>query len=149
MVALTLAFVGATLLASSAVASAGSTPTTPPHEAFYLTLKTDQCATASLSGKQYLVMPCSNPAHNIEVFAARYGGWGHGPRPSHNAVVTVAGKLCGAAFVSRFGHSLASPNLWFLIWADAGAETTKYGDRITCAVAHKPLAAMGAGTHFG
>jgi hypothetical protein len=115
---------------------------------FYLDLKVGQCAKRP-SGKTLLVVPCSNPAHNLETYVVAHGGWGHGNPPGHPAIDTIARSLCMGTFQRRFGHPIPAAYGYQFFFPDRGAETTKYGDRFICSLRMWPAyGAMGAGKHF-
>jgi hypothetical protein len=115
---------------------------------FYLDLKVGQCAMRP-SGKTLLVIPCSNPAHNLETYVVARGGWGHGNPPGHAAAVAIARSLCLGSFQRRFGHPIGAGYGYQFFFPDPGAETRKYGDRLICSLRTWPAyGAMGAGKHF-
>ncbi len=136
-------------LAAVMVATAGASPQ-EARKIFYLDLRSGQCARGVFTHKTLLLVPCSDPSHNLEVYAVLHGGWKRGQQPSHNAVATRAQTRCPSKFRSRFGHPLSAPYSWHAFWPDRHtAEAAKYGDRLICGLAHYPKAtAVGAGTHF-
>lgn len=100
-------------------------------------------------GKTLLVVPCSNRAHALEVYAVLHGGWGHADPPKHPAVDALARSLCAGSFQRRFGHSIRTGYGFEYFFPDAGAETSTYGDRFICALRLWPsYGAMGPGKHF-
>jgi hypothetical protein len=101
---------------------------------FYLAMHPRQCLIVPRSGvgKTVLVVPCSNPAHNEEVFAIRHGGWGHRTPPSVKAGYALVRSLCFAAFRQLTGHQLVAGQGWYASWPDPGAETARYGDKVIC-----------------
>ena len=115
---------------------------------FYLQLKVGQCAPRPHS-KILLVVPCSNPTHALETYAVLRGGWGTTP-PAGPAVRNLALSLCRSSFQRRFGHPIPTGYGLEYFFADPGAETTKYRDRVICSLRLWPgYGPMGAGTHFG
>ena len=143
-IALPLIVAVATVAAATASAAVQSAS-----KIFYLDLKVGQCARGVLTHKTLLRVPCSDPLHNIEIFAALHGGWKRGEQPAHPVVYTRARTLCLASFRHRFGHPIAAPYGWRAFWPDPGKEETKYGDRLICGLVRYPTSvAMGAGTHF-
>jgi hypothetical protein len=117
-----------------------------PKKVFYLELKVGQCALRPHS-KILLVVPCSNPNHSLETYAVLHGGWGSAA-PSHSALVRIATSVCRSSFQRRFGHPIRTGYGFEFFFADPGAETKKYGDRVNCSLRLWPsYGAMGAGTH--
>jgi len=97
--------------------------------------------------KILLVVPCSNPNHSLETYAVLHGGWGSAA-PSHSALIRIATSVCRGSFQRRFGHPIRAGDGFEFFFADPGAETTKYGDRVNCGLRLWPsYGAMGAGTH--
>lgn len=77
------------VLMCAAVGSAGGSGT----RAFYLTVHPRQClVTARSSPKWVQVVPCSDPAHDMEVYAIAHGGWGHGTPPTPARGVAIAAR---------------------------------------------------------
>jgi hypothetical protein len=114
---------------------------------FYLQLKVGQCALRPQS-KVMLVVPCSNPNHSLETYAVMHGGWG-GARPSRPAIVAAVTSLCRSSYQRRFGHPIRTGYGFEYFFADAGAETSKFGDRVICSLRLWPsYGPMGAGTHL-
>lgn len=128
----------------SAAASGGT-----GHAVFYLTTHPRQCLIAtSTSGKRPLLVSCSNPRHNFEVFAIGHGGWGHAHPPAQNKVLGIARAVCLTAFQRITGHPLPPGSGWNAFWPDPGAETASYGDKLICSYRTWPqLAALGSGWH--
>ena len=119
-----------------------------PKKIFYLQLKVGQCAKRPHS-KILLVVPCSDPSHALETYAVMHGGWGAAP-PSPLALRNRAMSLCRSSFQRRFGHPIRAGYGFEFFFPDPGAETTKYGDRVSCSLRLWPAyGAMGAGNHFG
>jgi hypothetical protein len=135
-------------IAAVAVATAGATPISA-RKIFYLDLRSGQCARGVLTHKTLLLLPCSDPSHNLEVYAVLHGGWKRGHQPSRDTVYARARTLCTSKFRSRFGHPISAPYGWRAFWPDRGKEEAKYGDRLICGLVHYPKpTALGAGTHF-
>ncbi|HET7449137.1 MAG TPA: hypothetical protein VFJ78_00950 [Gaiellaceae bacterium] len=57
-----------------------------------------------------LVVPCSNPAHNLEVYAVGHGGWGHSAPPPQKTA--LARQVCLSAYARITGHALPSTAGW-------------------------------------
>ena len=74
-----VAVLGVAALVSTAGIASGSTG----KRVFYLKIHPRECRLGTLSRKtkKVLVVPCSNPAHNLEVYAVGHGGWGHSAPP--------------------------------------------------------------------
>ena len=122
--------------------------TSAPQNVFYLDLKVGQCALRPHS-KILLVVPCSNPNHSLETYAVLHGGWGSAA-PSHTALVRIATSVCRGSFQRRFGHPIRAGYGFEFFFADPGAETKKYGDRVNCSLRLWPsYGALGAGRHSG
>ena len=119
------------------------------HRAFYLSVHTHQClARIPGAAKTVSVVPCSDPAHEMEVFAIRHGGWGHGRPPSPKRGYALARTICLSAFQRITGHVMRSGEGWQAFWPDPGAETARYGDRIVCNLRAWPSwRPLGAGWH--
>ena len=100
-----------------------------PKKIFYLQLKVGQCAKRPHS-KILLVVPCSDPSHALETYAVMNGGWGAAP-PSPLALRNRAMSLCRSSFQRRFGHPIRAGYGFEFFFPDPGAETTKYGDRVS------------------
>jgi hypothetical protein len=135
-----LAFV---LLVGVSAAAAGSA-----RREFYLSAHPRQClvGTASPGAKTVLVLPCSNPAHNLEVYAIGHGGWAPANPPS--GTYAIARGVCVGAFIRLTRHALPRTAGWQGFWADPGAETKRYGDRIVCSYRAWPkLRPLGRGWH--
>ena len=91
---------------------------------FYLNTHPHQCLiNGKVSPKWVEVVPCSDPAHSMEVYAVAHGGWGHRTPPT-------------------------ATQGWNAFWPDPGSETARYGDKIICSLRHWPgFRALGAGWH--
>ena len=145
-------FVLASLLVVSCAAliGLGAASARSSGRVFYLALHPRQCLIVprSESGKTKLVVPCSNPAHNQEVYAIRHGGWGHHRPPTAKAGYALARSLCLTAFRQLTGRQLAAGEGWWASWPDPGAETARYGDKIICQYRAWPqLRPLGSGWH--
>jgi hypothetical protein len=135
------------LAATAAVLAATTSAATASHRVFYLAMRAGDCTT-KVASKWYLVMPCANARHRFEVYAVGHGGWGTAP-PSHSAAFARVEQLCTSTFQRRYGGPIGTGYGWWAIWADAGAEAEKYGDRVVCALVRWPEhPPMGPGTHF-
>jgi hypothetical protein len=135
-------------VAAVVVATAGATPLAA-RKIFYLDLRAGQCARGVLTQKTLLLVPCSDPLHNLEVYAVLHGGWKRGQQPSRDTVYARARTLCTSKFRNRFDHPLRAPYGWRAFWPDRGEEEAKYGDRLICGLVRYPKpTALGAGTHF-
>ena len=123
------------------------------HNVFYLSVAPRQCligsnASGNAGGKIVEVVPCSDPAHTLEVYAVGHGGWGHGTPPPIKTVLATMRSVCLSAFQRLTGHVLKSPGGWNGFAADPGAETARYGDKIICSYRTWPaLRALGKGWH--
>jgi hypothetical protein len=114
---------------------------------FYLTVHPKQCLIKSNAPgvKTVQVVPCSNAAHDLEVYALGHGHWGS--RPPSNALA-IAGRVCLGAYSRVTGHAMARTSGWEAFWPDPGAESAKYGDKIICSFRTWPaFRALGAGWH--
>jgi hypothetical protein len=135
-------------LVSCAVASAAV-----GQPVFYLTVKTGQClvgsaATGNKGYKTVLVVPCSNPAHDFEVYGIGHGGWGHATPPALKSELMVARNTCLALFQRVTGHPLPRTSGWWGFVPDPGTETADYGDKIICSLRTYPaFMPLGAGWH--
>jgi hypothetical protein len=136
------------VLAATAASLAGvTTAATSSHRVFYLAMRAGDCTT-KVTSKWYLVMPCANARHRFEVYAVGHGGWGTAP-PSHSAAFARVEQLCTSTFQRRYGGPIGAGYGWWAVWADAGVEAEKYGDRVVCALVRWPEhPPMGSGTHF-
>jgi hypothetical protein len=131
-------------LAGASVASAKQAD-----RVFYLTAHARQCLIASSNPivKTFQVVPCSNAAHNLEVFAVKHGGWGS-KRPSPRSAGLIARSRCLSSYRLLTGHDTPSSAGWAFFLPDEGAETARYGDKIICAFRTWPtLAPLGSGWH--
>jgi hypothetical protein len=127
----------------SGAASAVGTPT------FYLNFHAGQCGLYTpANGEHPLVVPCSDPGHNMEVYLVTHGGWG--PSPAASIVTADSHRICLAKFQKLFRGTLRSNFGYLYFFPDPGAQTQQYGDRLICSLTKWPNAhaAMGAGTHF-
>lgn len=115
---------------------------------FYLTVHPRQCIVSTTSPKWVEVVPCSDPAHNMEVYAVVHGGWGHGTPPTASKGLAIARPLCLSAFQRLTGHPLAATLGWNAFWANPGAEAHRYGDKIICSLRQWPhFGPLGPGWH--
>ena len=115
---------------------------------FYLALHKGNCGVWPHRGKAVRVVPCSNPAHNLETYWVGHGGWGHAAA-THATKFADARARCLAAFQRQYGHSILSAYGWYGFWPDPGAEQAKYGDRLECSLVRYPgEPAMGRGRHI-
>lgn len=117
---------------------------------FYLAVHPRQCLIIPRGGggKSVLVVPCSDPTHNEEVYAIEHGGWGHNAPPVYSAAFGIARSACLAAFKRLTHRRLASNQGWSASWPDPGPESARYGDRIICKFRAWPqLTALGRGWH--
>jgi hypothetical protein len=135
---------GAVLALGLVVAGAASPATSG--QVFYLSARVHQCLiTTQPPSKTEVVVPCSNAAHNFEVYAVGHGGWGH-KRPSNT--YELARSVCLSTYHRLTGHSLPKKGGWWGFWPDAGAETARYGDRVVCSYRTAPtLKPLGSGWH--
>ncbi|HZT91052.1 MAG TPA: hypothetical protein VFA05_03340 [Gaiellaceae bacterium] len=132
------AVAGAAAVASAAVG----------HPVFYLSVHTHQCLQRDGNqAKTVLVVPCSDAAHEMEVYAIRHGGWGRTP-PSPSRGYALARTLCLATFQRITGHAMTRGEGWQAFWPDPGAETARYGDKVVCNLRTWPgWRPLGAGWH--
>ena len=142
------------LLLAVAVVSGGLAGLAAPSAArvsarvFYLDAKPGQCLQGPVA-KTLLVVPCSNPRHNLEVFAVVHGGWAGAQVPPHDTAFGIARRVCNLGFAQRFHHYIGRGYGWEAFWPDRGKEAAKYHDRIVCSLVRYPgLPPMGPGTHF-
>lgn len=140
-----LAATAALVLTCAAVATAGRFGT----RTFYLAVHPRQClVTAKSSPKWVQVVPCSNPKHDMEVYAIAHGGWGHATPPTAARGLALARSLCLAAYQRLTGHALGATEGWNAFWPDPGTETARYGDKIVCSLRRWPsLGPLGRGWH--
>ena len=142
------AWVGFAAVVVCAFTGSFASATVAPKKVFYLELKVGQCALRPHS-KILRVVPCSNPNHSLETYAALHGGWGT-TLPTHAALVSIATSTCRSAYQRRFGHPIRSGYGFEFFFADPGSETKKYGDRVNCSLRLWPsYGALGAGRHTG
>lgn len=99
---------------------------------FYLSVRLHQCliGTTTPGAKTVIVVPCSNAAHNLEVYAVGHGGWRHANPPSN--ADALARVVCLSAYQRLTGHALARTACWQGFWPDPGAETKHDGDKVVC-----------------
>jgi hypothetical protein len=115
---------------------------------FYLSVRLHQCliGTTTQGAKTVMVVPCSDAAHNLEVYAVGHGGWGHAGPPSNAYALTRV--VCLSAYQRLTGHPLPKAAGWQGFWPDPGAETTRYGDKVVCSYRTWPrLDPLGSGRH--
>jgi hypothetical protein len=132
-----------------AVLGAGAASARQAARVFYLAVHPRQCVIASAdpSAKSFRVVPCSDPAHNLEVFAVKHGGWGKKPVSLLRAG-TVARTVCLESYRKLTGHAAPSTAGWAFFVPDPGSETKRYGDRVVCGFRAWPnLAPLGRGWH--
>lgn len=146
-------FVGVALLgvlAGTALASRSAST----GKVFYLDVRPGECghisnAAGTGTHKQVTLLPCSAATHNVEFYVRKHGGWSRQHRPSASRVAAIARRICLSSFKRRFGHPIQSPYGYQDFFADPGAETARYGDRVICGLRLWPkLGSMGSGTHF-
>lgn len=143
-----LALVAALVTATAAAAAS------PGKRAFYLTVKPGQCLIAGSkagtgSYKIVLVVPCSDPRHQFEVYAVRHGGWGRGKVPPIATVRNIMRSVCLAAYQQITGHPIPAGGGWDAFAPDPGAEHAQYGDKLICSYVHYPSAGpLGPGRHI-
>ena len=132
------------------VAAVASPATAPKrHLTFYLDLKPGECVRYTANPKQLLLVSCSDPLHNMEVYGRFHGGWTDSRRPSLTTLITLGRTRCLALFKLRFAANLRIPFGYQSYIADPGRETVKYHDRVICGLVRYPRqSAMGPGTHF-
>ena len=101
---------------------------------------------SSKASKTVAVVSCSNPAHNMEVYAVGHGGWGrHNPPADAYSLVR---SVCLSAYQRITGHTLPRTVGWNGFWPDPGAETAKYADKVICGYRTWPkLAPLGRDWH--
>ncbi|HEV2591698.1 MAG TPA: hypothetical protein VGU02_07370 [Gaiellaceae bacterium] len=134
-------------------AAAAHASATPDKHAFYLTVKPGQCLIAGSksgtgSNKIVVVVPCSDPRHQFEVYAIRHGGWKHGQMPTIATVRLIMRSVCIAAYRQITGHQMPRGGGWDAFAPDPGTEQTRYGDKIICSYVNYPSdAPLGAGRH--
>jgi hypothetical protein len=139
-----------TSLAIVVLSDASSVAASSIHRTFYLDLHAGECAIGpSASAKYIQVAPCANPSHDIEVYVVTRGGWSQSTRPSNATINARARQICLSNFQRKFGGALKSPYGYRDYYPDPGAESAKYGDRLSCSLTRWPIVGpMGAGTHF-
>jgi hypothetical protein len=125
------------------IASAGSAT-----RLFYLAEHPRQCLIVPTAGKTVVVVPCSDAAHNLEVYAVGHGGWGHAGPPAQAQALAIARSICFSAFQRLTGHAIRTPYGWLASWPDPGAESARYGDKVICGLRTWPhIGPMGSGWH--
>ncbi len=115
---------------------------------FYLSVRVHQCliGTTSPRAKHETVVPCSDAAHNLEVYAIGHGGWGHQTPPTNS--FAIARALCLSAYQRTTGRPLPPTGGWQGFWPDPGAETKQYGDKVVCSYRSWPrFGPLGSGWH--
>jgi hypothetical protein len=139
-----------TSLATVLPPSASSSAATSSHRVFYLDLHVGQCAIGPSGSAKYVqVVPCSNPSHDLEVYLVTHGGWSRSTRPSNAVINSRARQICLSNFQRIFGAAIKTPYGYRDYFPDAGAETVKYADRVSCSLTRWPtIGSMGQGTHF-
>ena len=148
----TLLLSTATVVATSVVLSAAASASAG-QRVFYLTTHPRQCLIATgPTAKSPLAVPCSDPRHNMEVYAVGHGGWGHHHPPASKTVIgEIARAICLSAFQRLTGHPLPANSGWNAYFPDPGSETARYGDKIICGYGPGhgwlPLAAAGTFTN--
>jgi hypothetical protein len=136
------------VIGAASLWAAGLASSTTSNQVFYLSLRPPECLIAkTIQGtKKVPVVPCSNAAHNLEVYAVEHGGWGHNNPPADAYALVRA--VCLSAYQRLTGHPLARTAGWQGYWPDPGAETTRYGDRVVCNFRTWPaLRPLGSGRH--
>jgi hypothetical protein len=139
-----------TVFAMSVIVGLGAAYARTTGRVFYLAVHPRQCLIVPTTGssKTVLTVPCSNSAHNLEVFAAGQGGWGHRTPPAYAKAHAIARSVCLSAFRRLTGHAMGSREGWLASWPDPGAETAHYGDKIICGLRTWPgIAPLGSGWH--
>jgi hypothetical protein len=109
-----------------------------------------QCliGTADVNAQTVLVVPCSDPAHNLEVYAIRHGGWGDARPPAPRVGFAIARTTCRLAFERLTGHAIPPAAGWQWRLANTPTETARYADKIVCSYRAWPrLTALGSGWH--
>ena len=116
---------------------------------FYLSVHPGQCLIGSTkaNAKTVLVVPCANRAHNLEIYALGHGGWAHRAPPP--TAYSIAKTYCLSAFRRLTKHPIPATAGWQAFWADPGAETARYGDKILCSYRRWPrFGPLGSGWHI-
>ena len=135
-------------MVTAALLVAASAPAATSGRVFYLSVRVHQCliGTTNQRAKTVAVVPCSNAAHNLEVYAVGHGGWGRqNPPPNSFALARV---VCLLAYQRVTGHPLPATAGWQGFWADPGAETVRYGDKVICSYRSWPhFGPLGSGRH--
>jgi hypothetical protein len=137
------------LAAAAALAAAGGASARQDQRLFYLQVHARQCAIAParLGAKTMTVVACSNPAHNLEVFAIDRGGWGD-RTPSFAFAASRARAVCFASYQRLTHHGPPRTAGWEFLFADPGAEAARYGDKVVCGFRSWPqLEPLGSGWH--
>jgi hypothetical protein len=136
-------------LVSAALLGASVGPPNLTNSVFYLAVHQHQCliAPGEFTAKTFLVVPCSDPAHNLEVYAVEHGGWGHKTVSPHTAGL-LARSVCLRSYRQLTGHGTPRTAGWAFFFPDSGSESTRYGDRVICSYRAWPrLAPLGSGWH--
>jgi hypothetical protein len=129
---------------------AGSASARPDARVFYMAALPSQCliAPTNPAAKSFQLVPCSDPSHNLEVFAVKHGGWGKKTVTLLHAG-TVARLVCLASYRKITGHNAAPHASGFAFFIpDPGLEAKRYQDRVVCGYRAWPkLAPLGSGWH--
>jgi hypothetical protein len=141
---------GSSLLIVGLAAFALSAAGTAAAPISYLALRAGECALVAKPGaKAATVVPCSDPRHDLEVYAVKHGGWGHGALPSSGMLEARAQYLCLTSFVDITGRQLPGGYGWRAFWPDRGAEQQRYGDEVICSLTRASgLRPLGTGSHL-
>ena len=136
-----------TLVVAGGAAGAGAAT---GREVFYLSVRTHTCLVASIHAgsaghKKVTIVPCADPAHDMEVYGIGHGGWGHVKPPSD--AVAILRSVCLSLYQRVTGHQLRVYG-WYGFYPDPGAETARYGDKMICSLRTYPvIRPLGAGWH--
>jgi hypothetical protein len=133
----------------AALAMANSGRAKPAGRVFYLSVRSHECLIASSdpSSKSFSLVSCSNPAHNLEVYAVAHGGWGK-RAVSPATAGTSARSVCLTRYRKLTGHGAPRTAGWAFFFPDPGAESRQYGDKVICGYRAWPqLAPLGSGWH--
>jgi hypothetical protein len=133
----------------AALSTASSGRAQPAGQVFYLAVRPHKCLIASSNprAKSFWLVQCSNPTHNLEVFAVEHGGWGK-RTVSLGTAASRARAVCLTRYRKLTGHGTPLKAGWAFFFADPGAESRRYGDRVVCGYRAWPeLAPLGSGWH--